>query len=137
MLRDGLYSSFDRLPAGTSLGAAMPRRVQVSVFEGGPTGALKASISFMVDASGGGLGCEVEPVLLLAERTYPGVFAPRLPPAQTLYTFYYRHYAQTNAYLGISARDQDVHVLDGVTGAITNVGALPNWLALANCQLKR
>ena len=30
-----------------------------------------------------------------------------------------------------------VYVLDGVTGAITNVGALPSWLALANCQLKR
>ena len=104
MLRDGLYSSFDRLPAGTSLGAALPRRVQVSVFEGGPTGALKASISFMVDASGGGLGCEVEPVLLLAERTYPGVFAPRLPPAQTLYTFHYRHYAQTNAYPHLQLR---------------------------------
>lgn len=218
MLLDGLYSTFGRVPATTSLGPVQPRQVQVSVFEGGPKGALKARISFMVDASGGRLGSEIEPVLLLAgrnyfvafenlyniglnvadwevsqfepvfnldawyggfefltsypgfsggilqplsapilrmqgtpvtnlaqvdclltwaERTYPGVFAPRLPPAQTLYTFYYRHYAQTNAYLGISAADQMVYVLDGVTGVITNVGALPNWLALANCQLKR
>jgi hypothetical protein len=218
MLLDGLYSTFGKVSATTNLGPVQPRRVQVSVYDGGPQGALKARTSFMVDANGGALGSEIEPVLLRggrayfvafenlrnigvniadwqvqqfypvfnldawysgvdlatsnpgysngalqplsapilrlqgtpvtnlsqvdclltwAERTYPGVFAPRSPPSQTLYTFYYRYYAQTNAYLGISAADMHVYVLDGNSGIITDAGALQNWLVAANCLPKR
>lgn len=79
---------------------------------------------------------QVDCLLAWAEQNYPGVFAPRNPVSQTLYTFYYRHYPQTGTYLGISAADQNVYVMEG-NGVISNVGALSQWLQVSRCQLKR
>lgn len=79
---------------------------------------------------------QVDCLLAWAEQNYPGLFAPRNPASQTLYTFYYRHYPQTGTYLGISAADENVYVMEG-NGIISNVGALSQWLQVSRCQPKR
>jgi predicted outer membrane repeat protein len=40
-----------------------------------------------------------------AERVYPNLFAPAGAISNTLAPYYYRHYSQTNAYLGTSSAD--------------------------------
>jgi hypothetical protein len=41
-----------------------------------------------------------------ADRNYPSLFAPAGAASNTLSPFYYRHYQQTNAYLGTSSEQR-------------------------------
>ncbi len=69
-----------------------------------------------------------------AERTYPALFAPAAS-SNTLAPYYYRYYAQTGAYLGISSADSKVYYLGPLSGnTLLGLGALTTWLPTAGCQ---
>lgn len=71
-----------------------------------------------------------------AETQYAAFFAPRNARSQTLNAYYYRHYPQTGTYLGISAANEHVYVLEG-NGVLTDIGPLSQWLTVSRCQGKR
>jgi hypothetical protein len=69
-----------------------------------------------------------------AEGAYPELFAPAAASV-TFAPYYYRHYSQTNAYLGTSSVDNHVYYLGPISNdALQDVGALSTWLATAGCQ---
>lgn len=70
-----------------------------------------------------------------AERGYPDWFAPANTASQTLAGYYLRHYAATDAYLGL--RDGRVYYHGPLTGYAfppADLGSLDDWLATANCD---
>ena len=67
-----------------------------------------------------------------AERFYAPLFAPAAGASLTYLGYYYRRYATTNSYLGISTLDNHVYYI-GPTGALQDVGPLPGWLVTAGC----
>jgi len=70
-----------------------------------------------------------------AERTYPALFAPAAAASITLAPWYYRHYSQTDAYLGTSSADNHVYYRGpNSSHATLDVGTLATWLATAGCQ---
>jgi hypothetical protein len=84
-----------------------------------------------------------EPIFILssdclfnwAERTYPNWFAPVPAISTTLAQYYYRYYAQTNAYLGTSSADNHVYYVGPLSNnSLLDVGALSGWLSTAGCQ---
>ncbi len=72
-------------------------------------------------------------LLNCAERNYPQLFSPAGAKSQTLSTYYYRYYKNTNAYVGISAANNEVYYL-GPNGILQDVGNLPGWLATAGAN---
>jgi hypothetical protein len=69
-----------------------------------------------------------------AESVYPNLFAPPAAASQTLAPYYYRYYAGTNAYLGISSADNDLYYLGPASGnTLFNAGLLSNWRTTAGC----
>lgn len=67
-----------------------------------------------------------------AERNYLHLFAPAGRTSQTTEAYYYRYYPTTNAYLGVSTANNHVYYL-GPDRVLSDVGALPGWLATAGC----
>jgi len=68
-----------------------------------------------------------------AERFYPSLFAPAGRVSAAYQAYYYRYYAGTNAYVGVSALDNHVYYI-GPSGALLDVGPLPGWLTTAGCS---
>jgi len=68
-----------------------------------------------------------------AENNYPTLFAPAGSPTAVLAPYTYRHYATTNAYLGVSSDNNHVYYL-GPDGVLQDVGPLADWLSKAGCQ---
>ncbi|MGZ5076177.1 MAG: PQQ-dependent sugar dehydrogenase [Methylobacter sp.] len=70
-----------------------------------------------------------------AEITYRDLFTPAGPVSNTLAPYYYRYYAQTNAYLATSSADNHVYYLGPLSNnLILDLGALSPWLLKAGCQ---
>lgn len=71
-----------------------------------------------------------------AQTRYATLFAPAagaaMPTSQVYQTYYYRYYAGTRSYVGVSATDNAVYYI-GPDGALTNVGPLAGWLLTAGC----
>jgi hypothetical protein len=67
---DGIFSTFDNVGSPTQQGPVATRTVTLSVFDKSPTGALLAQTSFTADGSGGNLGGNFPPILLLAGHDY-------------------------------------------------------------------
>lgn len=67
-----------------------------------------------------------------AETFYPQLFAPAGAASQAFQSYWYRYYAGTRAYVGVSAVDHHVYYL-GPSGALLDVGPLAGWLAQAGC----
>lgn len=65
-----------------------------------------------------------------AQRNYSKLF-PSAAPSQVDSPYLYRHYARTNAYLGISAADSNVYYL--ANGQLQNFGPASAWFATAGC----
>lgn len=66
-----------------------------------------------------------------AEANFPGLFSP--PSAsQTLAPYYFRHYAATGVYLGVSSQDNHVYYLIGGS-APKDAGAKSGWFAAVGC----
>jgi len=70
-----------------------------------------------------------------AEQNYAELFSPALgvSSSRTLPPYYFRFYADTNAYLGISATDNNVYYLSP-DNVLQNVGPAYEWLKQANCD---
>lgn len=70
-----------------------------------------------------------------AERTYATLFAPAGAVSQTLAPYNYRHYSQTDAYLGTSSANNHVYYLGPASSySLYDVGELSSWLTTAGCQ---
>ncbi|NOT85331.1 MAG: hypothetical protein HOP02_11265 [Methylococcaceae bacterium] len=67
-----------------------------------------------------------------AEKNYPQLFAPAGAASQTQSPYYYRHYQNTNAYVGISSDNNHVYYL-GPDGNLLDAGQLSTWLTTAGC----
>ncbi len=98
-----------------------------------------ASIAFRMNGTGStSSNCVVAaPDCLFnwAESNYPSLFAPAGATSNTLASYYYRYYSQTNAYLATSSIDNHVYYLGSLSNnTILDVGALSTWLALAGCH---
>ncbi|MBG9389424.1 CAP domain-containing protein [Caenimonas aquaedulcis] len=67
-----------------------------------------------------------------AEANYPGLFSP--PSAsQTIGAYYFRHYAATGFYLGVSSQDSNVYYLNG--GSVpTSAGTRTYWFGQTGCS---
>jgi len=70
-----------------------------------------------------------------AENNYAELFSPALGTSnsRTLPPYYFRFYAATNAYLGISATDNHVYYLSP-DNILENVGHSYEWIKQANCN---
>ena len=68
-----------------------------------------------------------------AEQFYPQLFAPANAASLTFQAYYYRYYAGTNSYVGISTLDNHVYYI-GPNGSLQDVGPLAGWLKTAGCQ---
>ncbi len=68
-----------------------------------------------------------------AEKNYSNLFAPVGAVTSTWETYNYRHYATTNAYLGVSTSDNHVYYM-GPDGEMADQGPTSKWLPLAGCQ---
>lgn len=66
-----------------------------------------------------------------AEANYPTLFA-LATPSKTSSPYYYRYYAGTQTYLGVSSSDGHVYYLAG--GKLQDVGTQAGLLATAGCQ---
>lgn len=73
-----------------------------------------------------------------AEAQYPTLFAPGGAAAQRLDSYYYRHYAGTGAYLGVSTQDDHVYYLGPLLpGALLDLGGIDGWLTTSDCPRRR
>ncbi|MES3002507.1 MAG: CAP domain-containing protein [Pseudomonadota bacterium] len=66
-----------------------------------------------------------------AEANFPALFSPP-SGSQTLAPYYFRHYAATSVYLGVSSQDNHVYYLMG-GGAPVDAGAKSGWQSIAGC----
>lgn len=66
-----------------------------------------------------------------AERTFPVAFAP-VAASQTLSPFYFRFYANSNSYLGISTDNSRVYYFAG--SSLVDLGAQSGFVGQARCQ---
>lgn len=69
-------------------------------------------------------------IFSFAESTYPTLFAPAGTASQTLSSFYYRYYAQTNSYLTTSG-GRLYYYAPAQSPALLDVGAEGSFLSLA------
>jgi uncharacterized protein YkwD len=68
-----------------------------------------------------------------AQSHYGELFAPAAASSQVLDVYYYRHYAATKAYLGISSANDHVYYLpEG--GALLDAGPKSAWFGTAGCH---
>ena len=69
-----------------------------------------------------------------AEVSYPDFFKPAGASSQTLAPFYFRYYAQSNAYLGVSEQDAHLYYLGPLSqNSLADLQAVSGWLQLAGC----
>lgn len=66
------------------------------------------------------------------ERQLPEFAAPRNAPTLNAAPYTFRHYSQTQTYLGFSSADQHVYFLSAPTGLV-DLGAASTWAPLAAC----
>lgn len=67
-----------------------------------------------------------------AERNHPGLFAPAGGASANSAPYYYRFYAGTGVYLGVSTADANVYYLTG--GQLFSAGPLATWRVTAGCS---
>lgn len=69
------------------------------------------------------------------EANHPALLPPPRPPSQALAPYYYRYYAGTDTYLGISSSDQRLYYLAGSQGGtLADLGPAMTWVIAAGCQ---
>jgi len=78
------------------------------------------------------LAASVDCLFGWAENFYPQLFGPAGSQSLPYGPYYYRYYAGTRSYVGVSAASNHVYYIGG-DGALQDVGALAGWLALAGC----
>jgi hypothetical protein len=66
---------------------------------------------------------------------YPTVLSPSQSVSQSLPPYYYRYFADTKKYVGVSSADQHLYLLE--TSSVTDLqdlGLVSTWLKTASCQ---
>ncbi len=129
-----LYDTTGAAMAPVTLGGGTPSQFVI-------TAGCTPSIVFKIDGTGStGSSCvpaapHSDCLFTWAEKTYPNLFAPAGAMSNTAAQYYYRYYAQTNAYLATSSADNHVYYLGPSSNdSILDVGELSTWLATAGCQ---
>ncbi len=70
-----------------------------------------------------------------AEGVFPSLFSPAHAASGTLAPYYYRYYAATGNYVGVSADDNHIYLLGPASGGqILDVGAFADYQGLAGCS---
>ncbi|GAB4255758.1 MAG: hypothetical protein Kow0065_04020 [Methylomicrobium sp.] len=70
------------------------------------------------------------------ESSYSPLFAPPQAPSQTIGEYYYRYYANTNAYLGVSTINQHLYYIGQISNnALLDLGPAATWFDLSNCSV--
>lgn len=68
------------------------------------------------------------------EASYPTLLSPAKPTSRSAAPFYYRYYAATNVYLGISSADQHLYYLPASqTSVPQDLGPAMTWVIQAKC----
>ncbi|MBI5258067.1 MAG: hypothetical protein HY855_16310 [Burkholderiales bacterium] len=69
--------------------------------------------------------------------SYPALLNPAQPASQSAPPYYYRYYAASRAYLGVSSADQHLYHLDAALGgAPTDLGPAMPWVLQAGCAAR-
>lgn len=68
------------------------------------------------------------------EASYPALLSPAKPASRTAAPYYYRYYAATNTYVGVSSADQHLYYLPASQSATPqDLGPAMNWVIQAKC----
>lgn len=82
---------------------------------------------------GAGALAKADCVLEWAQRSYPALLWPAAG-TEFLAPYYYRHFAGTGTYVGISTSDQRVGLLGPSTaGSVVDLGEFSNYVSLSGC----
>lgn len=76
---------------------------------------------------------EADCLFAWGEDHYPEALSPARPPSQTYTPYYYRRYAASNSYLGVSSADNHLYYVDA-TGTFKDLGLAATWSAQAGCR---
>ncbi len=76
---------------------------------------------------------QIECLFDWVEGSYPSLFAPSGAPTAVWSSYSYRHYAATNAAVGVSSVDDHVYYL-GPDSVLQDEGPLSSWLSVTGCQ---
>lgn len=69
------------------------------------------------------------------EHHYPELLNPAPASSQTLAPYYYRHYAGTNSYVGISSQDDRLRYMGSASNnQMLDLGSMATWKQTAGCQ---
>ena len=69
------------------------------------------------------------------EHHYANLLTPAPARAQTLAPYYYRHYPDTNSYVGISSQDDKLRYMGSASNnQMMDLGSMATWKQTARCQ---
>ncbi len=119
--------SYSAIPTAGNATVAPPATITYTLTCAGPGGTVSAAATVTVGLDA--VACLFD----WGEQHYPALFAPSGASLQAWSVYTYRHYAGTNAYLGVSSADDHVYYL-GPDGHLQHEGALSHWLPVAGCQ---
>ena len=69
------------------------------------------------------------------EHHYADLLWPGAAPSQTLAPYYYRHYAGTNSYVGVSSQDEHLYYMGSASNSLMlDLGGMATWKRSAQCQ---
>jgi alpha-tubulin suppressor-like RCC1 family protein len=116
----GENGSYSYLGNGSTSDAYLP----VAVNAVGGQGSLKLGVS-IADSS-------ADCLFAWAEKSYPSLLAPANSASQVISPYRFRHYPQTNSYLGTSSADGHVYYV--ANGGMMDLGSFSQWRGTAGCQ---
>ncbi len=117
--------------------AGSPYKVTVRKSANSPVMArtLSVVVTGLLESAAGVSQTQANCLFDWAERNFSDFFKPAGPAAATLSTYYYRFYSGTQAALATNSADNSLYYLGPLTGnSLTNLGALPGFLAQSGCQ---
>jgi hypothetical protein len=108
---------------------------EIHTFSSDATDELQISLALENGIYTFAISAQTDCLLNWAESNVPSLFAPAGATSITLAPFYYRHYTQTQAYVGASFANNHVYYLGPLSGnSLLDAGALSTWLSTSSCQ---
>lgn len=93
---------------------------------------LSETITLADNTTSNGQSSSFDCLFNWAERNYAQFLSPAGGVSQTMLSYYFRHYKNTNTYLGISSTDNHVYFL-GPNANMVDLGQVSTWLSTAGC----
>lgn len=88
-----------------------------------------------IKSAASSLAARADCVFSWGERSYPTLFVPAAPASQTAGNYYFRSYAGTRSYLGVTLDTEELLYWDTrVQASPVSLGALNNWLSASGCN---